>query len=74
MALECVNQLPLVAVPVLDNAVFATREEVMCLRHEQHLCHGIVVCKDRFVTVTKVHAPNFDVFVRTARDNQRVVV
>lgn len=74
MALECMDQLPLVAVPVLDEPVFAAREEVMCLRHEDDLRHCVVVREERFVTVTKVHAPDLNVLVRTARDDQRVVV
>jgi hypothetical protein len=52
-----------VAIPILQNAVFASSEEVMCVANELDGCHGILVRKERLVAVSKVKTPDLDILV-----------
>jgi hypothetical protein len=60
----------LVAVPVLEQLVFADRPEVVRVFFESDLHHALVVREKGLVTVAEVQSPDLDVLVGRAGDNQ----
>lgn len=49
------------------------REKVVCVSDEANVRHGILVGEERLVAIAEVETPHFDVFVRRAGDEERVV-
>lgn len=65
--------LELVAVPVLDEAVFPRGEEVVRVALKGDVHDAVLVREEALVAVAKVEAPDLDVLVGRARRNQLAV-
>ena len=82
--LELLDELKLVAVPVLEHLVLADGPEVVrqlriltltrVVAFECNLHDALVVSEDGFVAITEIEAPDLHVLVRRAGDNELRVV
>lgn len=54
----------LVTIPIFYPLVFGNREEIMGPRFKHNLHDALIMRKDGFVTVPKIHAPDLDILVR----------
>jgi hypothetical protein len=64
----------LVAIPVLQQFILSNCPKVMRILFESDLHDTLVMSKYRFVTVTEIKPPDFNIFVRGTSDYQLRVV
>ena len=60
----------LVPIPVFQHFVFTGSPEIVRVFLEGNLHHTFLMCENRFVTISKIKPPYFDIFVRRTGDNQ----